>query len=146
MFSVIVVGTDGSDTAATAVALAHELARQSGATLHLVSAYRDPAGSVAVAAAGAAMVADPSVSKAVLEDVSRRVLEESAALADDVQVQTHAMSGPAADVLLRVAEQVDADLVVVGSKGMRGAKRLLGSVPNSVAHRAACHVLIAKTV
>jgi len=145
MFSVIVVGTDGSDTAAEAVSLAFELARQNDATLHLVSAFRDPASSMAVASAGATAVADPSVTKAVLEDVSKRVLEEASALGEGVQVRTHAVSGPAADVILRVAEEVGADVVVVGSKGMRGAKRLIGSVPNTVAHRAPCHVLIAKT-
>jgi nucleotide-binding universal stress UspA family protein len=47
--------------------------------------------------------------------------------------------------LISVAESVGADLIVVGSKGMKGARRVIGSVPNSVAHRSPCHVMIAKT-
>jgi nucleotide-binding universal stress UspA family protein len=47
--------------------------------------------------------------------------------------------------MISVAEGVGADLIVVGSKGMKGARRIIGSVPNSVAHRAPCHVLVAKT-
>ena len=51
----------------------------------------------------------------------------------------------AADAILDTAESIGADLIVVGSKGMRGARRVLGSVPNSVAHGAGCAVLIVKT-
>jgi nucleotide-binding universal stress UspA family protein len=53
--------------------------------------------------------------------------------------------GEAADLITQVAEQVNADLIVVGNKGMKGARRLLGSVPNRVAHRALCSVLIVRT-
>jgi nucleotide-binding universal stress UspA family protein len=55
------------------------------------------------------------------------------------------VSGSAADAILDTALAVDADLVVVGSQGMQGARRVLGSVPNSVAHGASCAVLIVKT-
>jgi nucleotide-binding universal stress UspA family protein len=44
-----------------------------------------------------------------------------------------------------VAEEVGADLVVVGNRGMKGARRVLGSVPNTIAHGATCSVLIADT-
>ena len=51
-------------------------------------------------------------------------------------------SGPPADAVVAVADKVDADLIVVGNKGMKGARRVLGSVPNSIAHGAPCSVLI----
>jgi nucleotide-binding universal stress UspA family protein len=53
------------------------------------------------------------------------------------------MSGQAA--VCEVASTVDADLIVIGNRGMTGARRVLGSVPNSVAHHASCSVLIVET-
>ena len=47
--------------------------------------------------------------------------------------------------LIADAAEVEADLIVVGNKGMTGVRRVLGSVPNSVAHSAPCSVLIAFT-
>ena len=47
--------------------------------------------------------------------------------------------------IISTADEVGADLIVVGSKGLRGTRRILGSVPNTVAHKAGCHVLIART-
>jgi len=145
MFSKIVVGTDGSDTAAAAVSLAVELARQSGATLHLVSAYKDPATSVAVAHAGAVAVSDPALTTAAAQETCKELQARAVRLAEGIPVECHVVCGPPADMIVKVAEGVDADLIVVGSKGMRGARRIIGSVPNSVAHNAPCHVLIAKT-
>jgi nucleotide-binding universal stress UspA family protein len=63
---------------------------------------------------------------------------------DGLSIEQHAAEGDAADAIVTVAEQVDADVIVVGSKGMH--RRILGSVPNSVAHKAPCAVLIVKTV
>ena len=57
----------------------------------------------------------------------------------------HAVADSPADAILDTAKAVGADLILVGSKGMRGARRVLGSVPNSVAHGAECAVLIVKT-
>ena len=145
MFSTIVVGTDGSDTAAKAVATAVDLAGRSGATLHLVSAYREPRASVAVATAGASAAADPAATGAVLKSASEEILKEAATAAGEVPVEIHAVAGSPVDVLLGVADQIGADLIVVGSKGMKGARRIIGSVPNSVAHRAGVHVLVVKT-
>jgi nucleotide-binding universal stress UspA family protein len=64
---------------------------------------------------------------------------------DGLKVEAHAAQGNADDVILHTAADVGADLIVVGSKGMRGARRYLGSVPNSVAHAAHCAVLVVKT-
>jgi nucleotide-binding universal stress UspA family protein len=147
LFSQIVVGTDGSDSAAGAVALAVELAQHSGATLHVVSAYKDAVTSITVAHVGAVAVPDPSDTAVAMKIASEEMLADvvKEAEASRIPVQTHAVAGPPADVLITVAESVGADLIVVGSKGMRGTRRLIGSVPNDVAHRAGCHVIIAKT-
>jgi nucleotide-binding universal stress UspA family protein len=64
---------------------------------------------------------------------------------EGIKVEIHTAVGDPAEVLVKRADEVGADLIVVGSKGMRGTRRVLGSVPNSVAHKAGCHVLIAKT-
>ena len=64
---------------------------------------------------------------------------------EGVAAEAHAAQGNADDVILATAVEVGADLIVVGSKGMQGARRYLGSVPNSVAHGADCAVLVVKT-
>ena len=145
MFTEIVVGTDGSDTAAQAVTLAADLAERCGASLHLVSAYKDPATSVAVAGGGVVALPDTSFAAFDLRSACEELLTQTAQRVAPIPVTTHALPGAPADVLISVAEAVDADLIVVGSKGMKGARRLIGSVPNNVAHRARCHVIIAKT-
>lgn len=134
MFSNIVVGTDGSDTAALAVSVAADLAKQHGAVLHLVNAYKL-----------ATAVADPGVSGEMLRGASDTLLTEVAQTISGTIVKTRSVPGNPAGVVVAVAEEVGADLIVVGSKGMRGARRVIGSVPNSIAHRASCHILIAKT-
>ena len=145
MFSRIVVGTDGSATAGVAVAQAIELARQSGAALHLVSAYKDPNTSIAVAHAGAVAVADTTLTAAAVKEACEELLAQVAKETHGIPVETHVVAGAPADAIITVAEGVGADLIVVGSKGMKGARRIIGSVPNSVAHRAPCHVLVTKT-
>ena len=63
-----------------------------------------------------------------------------------VVVNTHAREGDPADAILDVAEALNAGLVIVGNKGMTGAKRfLLGSVPDKISHHAPCSVLIVRT-
>ena len=145
MFSRIVVGTDGSDTAAAAVALAAELARQSGAKLHLVSVYKEPATSLAVAHAGAVAISDIATTSAAAQSACEEVVTHAARTVEGVEVEAHVVCGMPADMIIKVAQGVQADLIVVGSKGMKGARRIIGSVPNSVAHNAPCHVLVAKT-
>src|SRR5438067_2282220 len=67
-------------------------------------------------------------------------------LAGPITVTTHAVSAHPATAILSVAEVVDADLIVVGNRGMKGVRRLLGSVPANVSHHAACDVLVVDTV
>ncbi len=149
MFDVIVVGTDGSESAGIAVHRATALAKLSGATLHIVSAYRPVSlGSVAMAAsAGASTVDVEHVNRSVTAQ-GEQVCEHAASEArrEGVRVELHAVPGDAADVLVGVAEQVGGDLVVVGSRGMTGARRfVLGSVPNKVSHHCPCSLLIVDT-
>lgn len=146
MFTRIVVGTDGSETAAEAVRQATDLAKLSGAVLSVVSAY-EPVPKRRVQ--GERQGAPPDVQYEIgpREDVNL-VLEGAASVAKQagVEVQTHPVEGNPGDAVLGVAEEVDADLIVVGNKGMTGARRfLLGSVPNNVSHHAPCSVLIVRT-
>ena len=146
MFKRIVVGTDGSETAAAAVGQALELAKMTGATLSLVSAYQ-PASGRRVEAEQAGAPADVQYEIGPREDVNL-VLDAAAAdvKQQGVEVQTHPVEGDPADAILNVAEETKADLIVVGNKGMTGARRyLLGSVPNNVSHHAPCSVMIVRT-
>jgi nucleotide-binding universal stress UspA family protein len=147
MFASIVVGTDGSETARIAVDRAAELSLSIGARLEIVSAYEPvPSGRLR----GPQQEAPPDVEWMVnpREDVDAtlRAAAEAAEGAGLDRVGTHARQGDPADAILDVAEEQHADLVVVGNKGMTGAKRfLLGSVPNKVSHHAPCSVLIVRT-
>ena len=146
MFNRIVVGTDGSETAAQAVRQAIELARLSGGTLSIVSAYSSTSSRRAQAEQSEAP-ADVQYEVGPREDVIL-VLDAAAAEAKEagIEVQTHPVEGDPADAILNVAEEVKADLIVVGNKGMTGARRyLLGSVPNNVSHHAPCSVIIVRT-
>jgi nucleotide-binding universal stress UspA family protein len=140
MYGSIVVGTDGSPTADIALGKAIELARLSGATLHVVSAYDPtPARVTGGAPAGEFSVGSDFRADAVLQ----RALDQAGG--DDIEVQQHAPKGSAADALLAIAEEHGADVIVIGSVGMQGARRVLGSVPNKVSHQAPCDVLIVQT-
>ncbi len=62
-----------------------------------------------------------------------------------VTIETHARFGSPAEVLCDLAAHLNADLIVVGNKGMQGGRRFLGSVPNTVSHHSPCSVLILDT-
>ena len=140
VFETIVVGADESATAAEAVRQAIELAKLTGGQLHVVSAYRHEhfSGTDSSETAGALGTRDLAES-VVADHVSR-------ARAAGLAAEGHSRSGDAANAICDVATEVSADLIVVGNKGMTGAKRfLLGSVPNKVSHHAPCSVLIIRT-
>ena len=146
MFGRIVVGTDGSETASEAVKQATELAKVTGAVLHVVSAY-EPVPPDRLREETADVPGDVAHSLGPREDVNQ-VLEGAAQTAKGagVETHTHPREGEPADALLDVAEHIEADVIVVGNKGMTGAKRfLLGSVPNKVSHHAPCAVWIVRT-
>jgi nucleotide-binding universal stress UspA family protein len=144
MYKTLVVGTDGSPTADEAVKAAADLARSWGSELHIVTAFRAPRSGMG-SATGAAL-ADSGAGQALAEEGARTVgLAAIEKFGEGVAAEAHAVQGNADDVIIATAAQVGADLIVVGSKGMQGARRYLGSVPNSVAHGADCAVLVAKT-
>jgi len=137
----IVVGTDGSETAKRAVTEAARLARALGAEVHIVSAI-DPRPS-AMSALSGEFVMPVSDDGDALE--ATLAAAAAAVRADDLPVHTHAADGSPAEALLEVAAAVGASTIVVGNRGMHGAKRVLGSIPNTVSHRARCNVLIVST-
>ena len=146
MFTRIVVGTDGSETAAGAVRQATELAKLTGAQLSIVSAYQ-PVSGRRVRDEQAQAPADVQHEIGPREDVNL-VLEAAAAAVrkEGVEVTIHPVEADPADAILNTAEEIKADLIVVGNKGMTGARRyLLGSVPNNVSHHAPCSVMIVRT-
>jgi nucleotide-binding universal stress UspA family protein len=146
MFGSIVVGTDGSATASEAVRQASELAQSVGAKVYLVSAY-EPVPEGRLRDEREQVPADLQWMVNPREDVESTLEQGAGSISDSgVEVETLAREGDPADAILDVAEEKGADLIVVGNKGMTGAKRfLLGSVPNKVSHHAPCSVLIIRT-
>jgi nucleotide-binding universal stress UspA family protein len=146
MFGSIVVGTDGSSTAGEAVRQATELAKAVGAKIHLVSAF-EPVGNQRLREERQQVPEDMSWMVNEREDVNATLKEAGEQIEEaGVKVETFARQGDPADAILDVAEEQNADLIIVGNKGMTGAKRfLLGSVPNKVSHHAPCSVMIIRT-
>jgi nucleotide-binding universal stress UspA family protein len=146
MFGRIVVGTDGSETAAEAVRQATDLAKKVGATLGVVSAY-EPVPPSRLREERQQAPEDVAHSISPREDVDDTLAQAAKLIeSEGVKVKTFARQGDPADAILDVAEEENADLIIVGNKGMTGAKRfLLGSVPNKVSHHAPCSVLIVRT-
>jgi len=146
LFERIIVGTDGSETAAEAVHQATELARATGAKLDIVSAY-EPVRATRLRDESGEIPGDVAYAVGPKEDVNQ-ILEAAVgpAKAAGLEVNTHSREGDPADAILNVAEEIGASLIVVGNKGMTGARRfLLGSVPNKISHHAPCSVYIART-
>ncbi len=142
-YKVIVVGTDGSARSAVAVREAFALAKMSGAELHAVHMVH-PA-----VASGFTDTRSAQFEVADMREEADNVGAQlrAAAESEGVSLEVHNPGGnDAADALISTAEAVDADLVVVGNRGMSGVTRfVLGSVPNKVAHHCPCSVLIVNT-
>jgi nucleotide-binding universal stress UspA family protein len=140
MFNTIVVGTDGSNTADKAVARAAELARLTGASLHVVSAYTPTAARVVGEGSSGEYSVGPDFKvDAVLSGALDRLKAEG------IEIQAHGPKGDPGDAIVEIAVREGADLIVLGSRGMQGARRILGSVPNKVSHKAPCDLLIVQT-
>jgi nucleotide-binding universal stress UspA family protein len=135
------VGTDGSERAERAVREAVDLAKAQDALLLIVAAFRE--GKHLEPVPGSAGVA-----KGDLRAAAEQILMRAARGAEEqgVKVEYEAYPGDPADVILDVASARSADLIIVGNKGMTGARRyLLGGVANKVSHHAPCSVLIVRT-
>jgi len=143
MYKSLLVATDGSETAAEAVRVATELAVVLGARLHIANVY---------SSSNPAPVYAGEMTMAYLESLERGkfATAETEALAEraramGLSAQPHVVAGNVAERIVEIAEEQHVELIVVGNKGMRGLKRVLGSVPNAVAHSAKCAVLIVNT-
>ena len=146
MFDRIVVGTDGSETANEAVRQATELAKAVGSSIDIVSAY-EPVSSARLREEAQQVPKDMEWMVNPREDVDATLKTAAEQIEEaGVEVHVHAREGDPADAILDVAEERNAGLIIVGNKGMTGAKRfLLGSVPNKVSHHAPCSVMIIRT-
>ena len=149
MYEHVVVGTDGSDTATRAVRTAAEIAAGSTARLHVVVAFNHR---------------QSSRQRADMEDAPREerwrllpgpaaelVAERAASIARDVaggeiDVDLHCTLARPVDAIVELTHELDADLVVVGNRGMNGPGRIFGSVARAVSHRSPCDVLVVDTV
>jgi nucleotide-binding universal stress UspA family protein len=149
MYKRIVVGTDGSASANIAVDAAIELARVTGATLHIVNAHRvtNPfqlASTPEVTVPIDAIVASNEAIQAEAGRVCDQAVERAGAAG--VAAEGHCVAGDAAEALLKVAEDTECDLLVVGNRGMSGVRRfMLGSVPNKLSHHSPSSLLIVDT-
>ncbi len=142
----IVVGTDGSPTADIAVSRAGELADALGAEVHVVSSYHTWLAGGWVGAAGGIALAELTAAEQARKHAEEVVAGARARLEGaGVPVHTHIRSEEPAQALVTVANEQRARMIVVGGRGMTGARRMLGSIPNRVSHHARCAVLIVPT-
>lgn len=137
----IVVGTDGSQQAERALDEAVSIAARDGAKLHIVTAFPDPAliRERITSGATAAPVNLSQVADSVLNRAAERASEQG------VEAEVSASEADPAEAILDLAAKVDADLIVVGSRGLSGIQRfLMGSVSAKVSEHAGCSVLIVR--
>jgi nucleotide-binding universal stress UspA family protein len=139
VFKTVIVGADDSQTALQAVIAAADIAQLSGGTLHIVTAYESKSVRAEDLPPEFRQSSTASPADVLLDGLSRIVEQRG------LKPVVHAASGAPTDAILQLAEQVEADLIVVGNRGMKGVRRVLGSVPNAVAHGAPCSVLIVDT-
>lgn len=141
-FRSVLVPVDFSDHASGAMALAIELARGSGGTIHLLHAYEVPLGMISPYG-----VAVPDSLITQVRDAAARRLEKASheVTAAGLACETHVEHGPAADAIVEAAQRVHADLIVMGTRGHTGLKHvLLGSVAERTVRLAPCPVLTAR--
>jgi nucleotide-binding universal stress UspA family protein len=137
----IVVGTDGSKNAEAAIRRATEIAKGTGATVHLVTAYSGTGSYTEPITASAK--GDPISLLGVAESVLARAEREVEA--QGVAVETEARGGDPAQVILEVAESLNADLVIVGARGLNAFQRfLLGSVSAKLSQHVPCDLMIVR--
>jgi nucleotide-binding universal stress UspA family protein len=128
----VVVGYFPSESAERAFAAGVELATALGAVLHIVAAFEDgPRGGIEI-------TDERRQAEALVAGAAARVDRS-------VQAVGHAIPAAPADAILQVAQEVGADVVVVGNRNAQGARRVLGSVASAVVSHAPCNVLVAKT-
>jgi len=138
-FRNIVVGVSNAPTSQAAGRQAFELAELTGATVHVVTAIEASEDEVVEIGSDRFVLSDRDAAQSSIEAFVR-------SLGSSAPSRVVVVDSKPGDALVEVAEQVDADLIVVGNVRMQGFGRLLGSVGNDVSHHAPCSVLIVKTV
>ncbi|POM22236.1 Universal stress protein [Actinomadura rubteroloni] len=145
-YRTILVGTDGSKTSFRAVDRAAQLAAATGATLLLASAYNPMSEKERLNAADRLGDLAYKVQGATPAEDALRAARERAVAAGAKDIEEVAREGDAVDVIASIARDREADLVVVGNRGLNSlAGRILGSVPANLSHRSPCDVLIVHT-
>jgi nucleotide-binding universal stress UspA family protein len=143
MVQTVAVGTDGSGTADKAVEFAIDLAARYEAKVVFISAY-NPVGESRLRREASDAPDDMQWMINPAEDVDATLRDcEERAEERGLRWASEARQGDPAKVLVELAQSNEADVLVIGNKGMD--RRVLGSVPNSVSHHAPCSVLIVKT-
>jgi nucleotide-binding universal stress UspA family protein len=141
MFKTIIAPVDGSDPAKHALAKACDLAKTFGAELHLV---HTPQVDTTIIAVGYSVVELP-LTQEKIEEAGAKVMEDAVALAKEAGItpaSTTTMAGDPTDTILHIAKLNDADLIVMGRRGLGSVASLfLGSVSQKVGHGAECSVL-----
>jgi nucleotide-binding universal stress UspA family protein len=138
----MLVGTDGSPRAERAVERAIDQAKCQGASLLIVAAFRESGPFLETITSSAKAEAGHlrGAAEMALMRAARRAKEKG------VEAEWEAHEGDPAEVILDVAARRGVDLIVVGNRGLSGARRyLLGSVPSKVVHHAECDVLVVRT-
>jgi nucleotide-binding universal stress UspA family protein len=147
-YSTVVVGTDGSESSLRAVARAGALAGAVGATLVVTSAFLPDERDERELARAQDALGDEAyqvVGSHPAEEAVRTAAEKARA-AGAKDVKTMAVAGSPVETLLDVVRKENADLLVVGNRGLAGIKgRLLGSVPADATRRSTCDVLVVHT-
>ena len=143
MIKTVAVGTDGSDTAAKAVEFALDLAKRYEAKIVFLSAYK-PVSEDRLKREARDAPEDVQWQINPAEDVEPALRDaEDDAREQGLETASEAKEGDASKVLVDLASKHKADLLVIGNKGM--SRKVLGSVPNTVSHKADCSVMIVKT-
>lgn len=137
MSGVVVVGVDGSPSARKAAEVALGLAKALGGSLHIVTAFDVDRSETFGVGSDEVKVWNSEAAETVAKSLGET--------RPGVEISYFAARGKPADALIKEAMRLDARLIVVGNRRMRGIGRLLGSVANSVAHNAPCDVYIANT-
>jgi nucleotide-binding universal stress UspA family protein len=134
----VAVGTDGSATASEAVNAATEIARRFDAELVLLGVFQEGGSAPGPDDPELQWASSPSARlREILERTEKEVRRSG------VECRTLTDEGEPGEVLVQLAEACEADVLVIGNKGMH--RRVLGSVPNTVTHRAPCSVFVVKT-
>lgn len=141
MIKTVVTGVDDSPTAAAAARRAAEIAAAVGGELHILSAYGDFESERINVGSEEILVTNEQSAQGVAQEVVRSLRQDF----PDLKINYGASGGNPAEALIRAAESLQADLIVVGNKRVQGVARILGSIARDVVSRAPCDVLVAHT-